>query len=143
MVTRGDLTDREWRRLQPCLPKRKRCPKGGRPARDDRTLVNGMIWLARTGAPWRDLPERFGPWQTVYHRFASWRRAKQWPRIWQALLTLADQQGTIDWSLGSVDSTSIRAHAHAAGARKTAAGAAGKKGDPAPNARRWAAAAAA
>jgi transposase len=143
MVARGDLTDREWQRLQRCLPVRTRSPKGGRPPRDDRTLVNGMIWLARTGAPWRDLPERFGPWQTVYDRFATWRRDQQWPRILQAILALADQREALDWSVGSVDSTSIRAHAHAAGARKTAAGAAGKKGDPARSAKRWGAAVAA
>ena len=62
-MRRHDLTDREWARLAPRLPPQK--PAHGRPAKDHRTMINALLWLDRTGAPWRDLPERYGPWQSV------------------------------------------------------------------------------
>ena len=64
-MQRHELTDREWVRLEPLLGKRRT----GRPPKDHRIIVNGLLWLAKTGAPWRDLPERFGPWRTVATRF--------------------------------------------------------------------------
>ena len=68
---RRDLTDDQWRRLRPLLPPQK--PRSGRPERDHRTVINGILWVLRTGAPWRDLSERFGPWATVASRFHRWR----------------------------------------------------------------------
>ena len=58
---RGDLTDQQWQQLQPLLPPQK--PTTGRPAKNHRTIINGILWVLRTGAPWRDLPERYGPWR--------------------------------------------------------------------------------
>ena len=66
---RGDLSDAEWARLEPLLPPR---PVTGRPPKDHRPVLNALLWLARTGAPWRDLPERFGPWRSVATRFCRW-----------------------------------------------------------------------
>lgn len=113
---RGEITDQQWKRLQPLLPPQK--GKTGRPARDHRQIINGILWVHRTGAPWRDLPERYGPWRTVASRFYRWQKAGVWQRVLEALQQAADRQGEIDWQIHYVDSTSIRAHQHAAGAKK-------------------------
>ncbi|MEU1488131.1 IS5 family transposase [Streptomyces sp. NPDC005752] len=109
---RGDLTNREWSLLEPHLP-----PLGGRWS-DHRIVVNGILFRVRTGVPWRDLPERYGSWKTVYERHRRWSADGTWDRILQAVQADADLAGRIDWSMVGVDSTSYRAHQHAAGARK-------------------------
>ena len=76
-----------------------------------------MLWRLRTGAPWRDLPERYGPWQTVYRRFAQWEKDGTWARLLQEVQVRHDAVGAVEWTV-SVDSTVARAHQHAAGARK-------------------------
>src|SRR3954447_25914218 len=73
MRYRGELSDQEWERLQPHLPPER--PEKGRPNVEHRRIINGILWRERTGAPWRDLPERYGPWSTVYSRFWRWREA--------------------------------------------------------------------
>jgi transposase len=83
MVRRHELTDERWERLQPLLPLQK--PITGRPGNDLRTGLNGILWVTRTGAPWRDLPERYGSWKTVSSRFYRWRQAGVWDRILQEL----------------------------------------------------------
>jgi transposase len=113
---RGDLTDEQWAYLQPLLPPQK--PKTGRPAKDHRTIINGIRWILRTGAPWRDLPERYGPWRTVASRFYRWRKTGLWDRLLAAVQEKADAAGRLDWSVHFVDGTSVRAHQHAAGAKK-------------------------
>jgi transposase len=90
----------------------------GRPPKEHRPIVNGMLWLLHTGAPWRDLPEPYGPWQTVATRFYRWRRAGICDRILAELQEGADANGKLDWSLHHIDGTIIRAHQHAAGAQK-------------------------
>jgi transposase len=112
---RHELTNDQWARLAPLLPKRARV---GRPPKDHRLVLNALYWLLRTGAPWRDLPERYGPWQTVYSRFRRWRLAGVWDRVLAALQAEADAAGRLDWSLHFVDGSTVRAHQHAAGARK-------------------------
>ena len=82
-------------------------------------MVNGILWLDKTGAPWRDLPERYGPWRTVASRYYRWLHAGVWEQVLAALHAQGDQQGRLDWELHHVDSTVIRAHQHAAGARRT------------------------
>src|SRR5439155_26246788 len=72
--------------IQPLIPQ----AKTGRRLKDPRARLNAMLWVLRSGAPWRDLPERFGPWKTVYHHFNSWRRCKVWERILQALQVRLD-----------------------------------------------------
>ena len=80
-------------------------------------MVEGMLWIDRTGSPWRELPERFGKWRTVASRFYRWRQAGIWDRVLAALQRQADAAGEIDWTLHHIDSTTIRAHQHAAGAK--------------------------
>jgi transposase len=115
-MARHELTDQQWERLQPLLPPQK--PRTGRPNKDHRTIINAILWLLRTGAPWRDLPERYGSWKTVASRFYRWQRAEIWPRILGRLQQQADADGQLDWSLHFVDGTIVRAHQHAAGARR-------------------------
>jgi transposase len=113
-MARYELTDAQWEILKGLFPAQKR---GGRWL-DHRTTLNGMLWILRSGAPWRDLPERYGKWQSVYHRFSRWRRDGTFDRILKALRIRLDKQGKIDWDLWLVDGTSIRASKSAAGARK-------------------------
>ncbi|WP_093878422.1 IS5 family transposase [Streptomyces sp. TLI_105] len=110
---RGDLTNDEWAQLAPHLPKTG-C-RGGRWT-DHRMVINGILFRVRTGVPWRDLPERFGNWKTLYERHRRWSADGTWERILQTVQAEADSQGRIDWSMVGVDSTSCRAHQHAAGA---------------------------
>lgn len=103
---RYELTDKQWQRIEPETPGREGCP-GGR-AKDNRLFVNAVIWIARSGAPWRDLPKRFGPWNSVFQRFNRWAKSGVWQRIFAALQD-PDLESLI------LDSTTIRAHQHAAG----------------------------
>ena len=96
-------------------------PGGGRPPRDPRQLLNAMFWILRAGAPWRDLPERYGPWQTAYHRFNQWRRAGVIDRMLQRLQLRLNAQGYIDPELWCVDGSVVRATKAAAGAGKRGA----------------------
>ena len=114
-MSRAALTDAQWERLRPLLPPQK--PRTGRPAKDHRLVLDGILWIARTGAPWRDLPPCFGPWQTVATRFYRWRVAGIWDALLAALQQRADAAGRLDWGVHFVDGTTIRAHQHAAGAR--------------------------
>ena len=115
-MRRGELSDEQWERLEPLLPAQK--PRTGRPHVGHRQILNGILWVLRTGAPWRDLPERYGPWSTVASRFYRWRAAGIWERIWSQLQSEADEQDKIDWEIHLLDGTVVRAHQHAAGAKK-------------------------
>lgn len=119
MVRRHELTDDQFARLEPLLPPQR--PPTGKPNRDHRTILNGILWRLRTGAPWRDLPERYGPWRTVYSRFRRWQQAGIWDRMLAALQAAGDATGSLDWDLHFVDGSTVRAHQHAAGAKKGAA----------------------
>ena len=115
---RHELTDEQWARLEPLLPPQTpQKPSRGRPARDHRTIINGMLWIDKTGAPWRDLPERYGPWQTVATRFYRWTKQGLWEKIMAEVQKEADANGQIEWEVHFVDSSVIRAHQHAAGAK--------------------------
>jgi transposase len=124
-MNRHELTNAQWARLEPLLPP-ERSGKPGRPFHDHRRTINSILWLLKTGVPWRDLPARFGPWKTVANRFYRWRQAGIWQRVFAALLQQADQVGSLDWKLQFVDSTTIRVHQHAAGARTGADEAVGR-----------------
>ncbi len=89
----------------------------GRKRLDDRRVLNGIVWKFRTGTAWRDVPERYGPWATLHTRFRRWAADGTFDRMLRAAQAKADAAGDIDW-LVSVDSTIVRAHQHAAGARK-------------------------
>lgn len=107
-MSRYDLTDFEWSVIEPLLPNKPR----GVPRVDDRRVLNGIFWVLRSGAPWRDLPERYGPRTTCYNRFVRWRRAGVWDRMMDAVT--AAHEGDIQM----IDSTSVRAHQLAATAKK-------------------------
>jgi transposase len=115
VTRRFDLTDAQWAVLAPLLPVGKR---SGRPsAWSKRQLIDGIRWRVRVGAPWRDVPACYGSWQAVYALFRRWQRAGVWPRIVTGLQACADAAGLICWDV-SVDSTVVRGHQHAAGARR-------------------------
>lgn len=114
-MARGDLTDAQWAVLEPLLP--IGIKPGRRPVHSKRQLIDGIRFRTRTGVPWRDLPVWYGPWGTVYGLFRRWQRDGTWHRIFEQLQARADAKGLITWDI-SVDSTTARAHQHAAGARK-------------------------
>ena len=113
-MARFDLTDREWAILEPLLPQQ---PRRGGQWRDHRQVINGIAWVKRTGSPWRDMPERYGPWKTAHLRFRRWAVDGTWARLKAHVIALAHAEDDIDWD-AQADSTAVRAHQHAAGARK-------------------------
>ena len=124
MVGRGELTDQAWEQIGPWLPGNGR---RGQPWAEHRRVINGILWKLRTGAPWRDLPERYGPWQTCYDRLVRWRRDGTWDRLLAHAQTKSDAVGEVEWEI-SLDSSVVRARQHAAGARKQAGQADRKRG---------------
>lgn len=139
MSKRHALTDEQWQAVEPLVP--KSTARTGRPPKDRRLMLDGILWILSTGAPWRDLPERFGRWQTVYDHFSKWRRSGVYAAVLEALQVRLDKAGLIDWDLWCVDGASVRAARAAAGACKKAASAAAASGTPtSPRTTRWAAA---
>ena len=112
---RGDVTTVQWERRRPLLPPQP--PTIGRPAVDPRRLLNGLLGLVRTGAPWRDGPARYGPWRTGASRFSRWRHAGVWQRLFAPLKQQA-AAGQLDGPLHFIDRPRIRAHPQAAGAQQ-------------------------
>lgn len=108
-MERYAISDRAWNVLAPLLPGRP--GTSGRRARDNRLFLDAVVWIARNGGPWRDLPERFGPWNSVWRRFDRWSKSGVWLRLFEAA-----QDADIEWVM--LDSTTVRAHQHAAGAQK-------------------------
>ena len=119
-MKRHELTDEQWALVQPQVPLRK--ARTGRPPSERRRMLNGIFWILGTGAPWRDLPERFGPWQTVYDHFAKWRKSGVFARILEVLQVKLDDDGLIDWELWCVDGANVRAARAAGGADKKVSG---------------------
>jgi transposase len=101
-MKRQTLTDAQWDLVESLLPPQK--PATGRPAKDHRTVVEGILWQLATGTPWRDLPERFGPWQTLYSRYRRWRQSGVWDRVQHAL----GANGEVDWALLFADGAAVR-----------------------------------
>jgi len=116
MTTRRHaLSDAQWEALRPLLPHNHR---PGHPYKGHRLVLDGILWLLHTGAPWRDLPERFGPWKTAYGRFSRWRRSGLWDRLLTALQVRANDRGGIDGEMFCIDGSVVRASRAAAGAEK-------------------------
>ena len=111
MLRRYELTDDEWNRVAPLLPP-ENSGKQGRPSKCNRTILNGIVWIARSGAPWRDLPERYGAWQTVYSRFRKWIEDGILDNIFRVLSLEAELTEL------SIDASIVQAHQHRAGAKK-------------------------
>lgn len=120
MRRRYELSQRSWQEIAPQLPHPTH-PKGrGHPWNPHRPLLNAILWICHTGAPWRDLPERYGPWQTAYDRFRRWRQDGTWSRLVSHLLEHLQRHGQLGHHLWCVDATMIRASRAAAGAEKDA-----------------------
>ncbi|GGU45857.1 transposase [Streptomyces coeruleorubidus] len=120
MSVRLVITDAMWGRIRPLMPAD---PVRGRRWADHRRTLEAIAWKYRTNSPWRDLPDELGSFQTAHKRLIRWAVDGTWARILAAVLAAADADDDIDWTV-SVDSTVVRAHQHAAGARK--------KGRPTP-----------
>ena len=105
---RYDLTDFEWSVIEPLLPTDRRGPK----PQNNRRVLNGIFWVLRAGAPWRDLPERYGPYTTAYNRFNRWRKAGIWDRLMDAVVKAHDGK------VQMIDSSIVRVHQHASGVKK-------------------------
>jgi transposase len=103
----SDLTEAQWERLCPLLPPQR--PRTGQPAKDHRTVINGILWVLRTVCPWHCLPERYGSWKTVSGRFYRWQKVRVWDRVLTALQRRTDADGRLDWTLHCVDSNAVRA----------------------------------
>jgi transposase len=114
LLNRHDLTDEEWMRLAPLMPAH---PRQGHRWNDHRTVINGILFRTRTGCPWRDLPAGFGNWNTVYGRHRRWSLDGTWEKVLDALRAGCDEADGRDWAV-SADSAVVRAHQHAAGARR-------------------------
>ena len=109
------LSDRQWALIERLLPRSEHLR--GRNFQNNRLVVEGILYRLRTGVPWRDLPGCFGPWQTVWKRQRRYAGDGTWDRILVALAAIADDNSALDWAV-SIDSTVVRAHQHAAGARR-------------------------
>ncbi len=107
-MARFDLSDEEWALIEPLLPKDGRGPK----RKDDRTVLNGIFYILRTGAPWRDLPERYGPYITVYNRYNRWGERGVWKGIFDALAEECED------SVIFIDASIVKAHRAASGSKK-------------------------
>jgi transposase len=103
------LSDAQWQRIEVLCAGKASDP--GVTGRDNRMFVEGVLWIARTGSPWRDLPAVFGDWNSVFQRFSRWSRGGVWHRIFAAL------SDDLDFEYAIIDSTIVRAHQHAAGAK--------------------------
>jgi len=124
MLPRHAISDADWDRIKDRLPGRP--GQTGWVAKDNRLFMDAVLWIAKTGAPWRDVPERFGNWNSIWKRFDRWSRKGTWKLVFEAL-----QDADLEWLI--LDSTVIRAHPCAAGAKKK------RMGPVARRNRRWAA----
>lgn len=115
-MKRHELTYEQWELIAPLIP--WKTARTGRPPKDPRLMLNGILWILGTGAPWRDLPERFGSCKTVHRYFSQWRRSGVFAAVIEALQIKLDDRGLIDWELWCVDGANVRASRAAAGADK-------------------------
>jgi putative transposase len=108
-MRRYAIGDDQWRRIEALLPGKPSDP--GHTAADNRLFIDAVLWIGRTGAPWRDLPERYGKWNSVFRRFDRWAKNGVWERVFELL-----QEPDLEWMM--IDTTVVRAHQHAAGQKK-------------------------
>ena len=112
-MKRHEINEKQWNRIRDLFPQERK-PQGGRPGKSNREMLNAILYWLNTGVPWRDLPERFGPWQSVYSRFRVWTKGGVWERILLALI----EQDLVDETTLMLDSTTVKVHQHASGAKK-------------------------
>ena len=108
MTTLRNTPDDLWAEMEPLIPARPDRRQGGRPPANDRQLFDGMFYLLRTGAAWRDMPAEYGPWATVYDRFREWRAAKVFERLWAKCLHYYHAKYGLQWDWQSADGTYVR-----------------------------------
>jgi transposase len=100
-----ELTDAQWARIARLIPKPRAKPKGGRPRADDRAVMEGILWILRTGARWKDMPDRYPAYATCWRRLGEWERADLWLDLWRAFLKDLDEAQQLDWSEAFMDGT--------------------------------------
>jgi transposase len=109
-MTRSLLTEEMWEKIKPLLPSQS--GYWGRPSRPHREIIEGILWILRTGAPWRDLPEEYGPWRSCFNRFNRWSANGTWQIIWEVL------KDEIDTENFSIDGSIVKAHQDACRIKK-------------------------
>ena len=112
-LKRHEISEKQWKRIKDKFPPEKK-PQGGRPGKSNLEMLSAILYWLSTGIPWRDLPERFGPWQRVYSRFRASTKAGAWENILTALI----EQDLVDETRFMLDSTTVKVHQHASGAKK-------------------------
>ncbi len=117
MNRRYELSDEQWEILQEYLPNTTRARRG-RPWKSVRATVNGIFWILFSGAPWRDIPERYGKWRTIYGNFVRWRIDGTFDHMLSSLRMKLNNDGLLDWSIFSIDSTTVKSTKSASGAKK-------------------------
>lgn len=122
-MRRHEFTEGQWKKIAPLLPVERKMT-GGRPAKDNRLVMDGILYRLNTGVAWRDLPERFGPWQSIYTRYRRWTQQGIWEKVFVALI----EQGLVDETTLMLDSTTIKVHQQGSGVKKGAI--TRKPGDP-------------
>lgn len=118
MVVRQEISDQAWTMMAPLFPEWK---GNGRPILDMRSTVEGIVWRFRTGALWRDVPERFGNWNSIYNRFSEWSKDGTWDTALAAVQAASQRSTDVDWTV-SVDATITRVHQHGASLPRTTGG---------------------
>lgn len=117
MKTLRKTPDDLWAQMEPLIPPRPDRSRGGRPPANDRQLFDGMFYILRTGAAWREMPPEYGPWTTVYDRFREWRDAQVFERLWAKCLHYYEAKYGLQWDWQSGDGTYVRSPL---GGKKTA-----------------------
>jgi transposase len=97
------LTDAQWEKIRPLLSKRPKRPHGGRPRADDRKVLEGILWMLRSGARWQDLPEEFPSPATCWRRLRDWEEQEVWLEIWRAFLSELNERQQLNWSESFLD----------------------------------------
>ena len=104
-MAKTELTDQQWNKIAPLLPRHVPRPKGGRPPRSDRECFEGILWILRSGARWKDLPREYPSPSTCWRRLRDWEEAEVWVNIWHAFLDELDEQGRLSWEETFADAT--------------------------------------
>ncbi len=117
-MARYDFPDDAWTLVYPLLPPEREASRAGRPYLEHRQVMNGIFWVLCSGAPWRDLPERYGNWKTIYNRFNRWSKSGVINCIFDKLLQILDEKELLDWDAIALDGSNVRALKAAAGAKK-------------------------
>lgn len=104
-IEMAQLSDRQWSAISDLFPDPPVGPKGGRPRTDNRSCLEGILWVLRTGARWKDMPRCFPSYVTCWRRFAAWTFSGVWERAWRRLLDQLEEQGRVNWKQGFADGT--------------------------------------